>query len=377
MNKKTFCSYPFNTFFLSADGGVKTCCSSRTDIGNINSNTIEEIVQGPLVKDIRQHILQNKWHAACYQCKEIEEHGGESERKHIVETTFDKFKDAHDKTFRLEKIDLRWSNLCNLTCNYCYEVFSSHWANIKGIKINANKETAENKVFEFLEQNKDTIINVNLLGGEPLLQKQNSKLFDLLPDKRYYILTNLSVDLERNHLIEKLLNMKYVEWGISFENIGSKFEYVRHGAKWTTLVNNLKFLKDNVSNVINVHPLYSIYNAYDLCEFYDFIGSLGFINNLFWQNLLNTPGLNVFNQNDKVKTKAIIELEKCISTYEHLFPMDQLQTIKDTLEKTLGKNFNAKLSFIKFLDNLENVYIKNKNHSFKNLWPEIYQDITE
>ena len=39
----------------------------------------------------------------------------------------------------------------------------------------------------------------------PLLQKQNNHLLDLLHDKRYYILTNLSVDVPNNPIAKKLL----------------------------------------------------------------------------------------------------------------------------------------------------------------------------
>ena len=76
-------------------------------------------------------------------------------------------------------VDVRWSNTCNLACNYCYEYFSSQWASIKGIKVNAIKKDNEDTLLMFIEKNKDTVINVNMLGGEPLLQKQNSPLIEI------------------------------------------------------------------------------------------------------------------------------------------------------------------------------------------------------
>ena len=374
MNKETFCSFPFNTFFLSANGGVKTCCSSRMDIGNINQNTIEEIVHGKLAKEIRQCIVDNKWHKACYQCKEIETVGGRSERTAVLDYDFEKFYNATVDTFKLEKIDLRWTNLCNLTCTYCYEAFSSNWASLKGIKINANKDEAEEKVFNFINNNKETIISINLLGGEPLLQKQNATLFDILPNKNYYILTNLSVDIEKNKLIHKLLDMPNVQWGISFENIGKKFEYVRHGAKWETLVKNLRFLHNHLKTQINVHPLYSIYNAYDLCDLYQFFEEEGYLKNQFWAVLLNIRGLSVFIQNDLVRKKSLIELDKCIEKYSSQFDMSQLISFKESLEKSSYDEYSL-AEFYKFLTNLEQKYITDKDFKFKELWPEIYSDI--
>jgi len=219
MDKETFCSFPFNTVFLGADGGIKTCCSSEVDLGNINTNTIDEILTNPLARDIRQHIVDGRWHPACAQCKKLESMGARTERTSVLKD-YERFEDATADTFVLEKIDLRWSNTCNLACNYCYEYFSSQWASIKGIKVNANKETAEGSIFALIDKHRETIVSINLLGGEPLLQKQNLRLLDVLPEKQYYVLTNLSVDVRNNKIMERLLKNENASIGISFDTVG-------------------------------------------------------------------------------------------------------------------------------------------------------------
>ena len=80
MNKETFCAYPFNTIFLGADGGVKTCCSAQIDIGDINKQSIQEILQGPVAQGIRQAIIEERWHPQCEQCQKLEAMGARSER---------------------------------------------------------------------------------------------------------------------------------------------------------------------------------------------------------------------------------------------------------------------------------------------------------
>ena len=207
MNKSTFCSLPFTSIFLGSDGGVKPCCSLRGDLGNINQQPIEEILNGPIARGLRQDIIDGNWNKMCSQCEELESKGARTERIHTV-PLMEQFKEVKQDYFRLDKLDLRWSNTCNLTCNYCYEYFSSQWAAIKGIKVNSNKEHAEDSIFSFIEKHKDSIINIQLLGGEPLLQKPNNRLIDIVPDSNYYILTNLSTELKNNGIAKKLLSNK-------------------------------------------------------------------------------------------------------------------------------------------------------------------------
>ena len=152
MNKETFCAFPFNTIFLGPDAGIKTCCTARDYIGNLNSSNIQEIVFGQKAKDIRASIIEGKWHPQCSQCYELEAKGARTERLSTLKE-YDNFKDATSDTFILEQIDLRWSNVCNLACNYCYEYFSSKWANIKGIKVNDLNSLNQDLLIAFIKEN--------------------------------------------------------------------------------------------------------------------------------------------------------------------------------------------------------------------------------
>ena len=100
MNKETFCSFPFDTIFLGADSGVKTCCSARTDLGNLNNNSIETILNSNTAQSVRDSIINNQWHPQCSQCKEIELMGGRSERSTNVENNYDSYVPIQlDKTY--------------------------------------------------------------------------------------------------------------------------------------------------------------------------------------------------------------------------------------------------------------------------------------
>jgi sulfatase maturation enzyme AslB (radical SAM superfamily) len=374
MKQETFCSLPFSEIFLGADGGIKPCCSMRGDLGNINQSTLVDILNGTIAQSVKTSIINGEWHPNCSQCQELESLGGRTERQGTL-IDFDRFKNYAATDFTLEKLDLRWSNTCNLSCNYCYEYFSSQWANIKGIKVNANKPSAEDSIFSFIENNKDKISNINLLGGEPLLQKPNIKLLNLVPDSYYYILTNLSTEIEGNKLAEQLLSNPKVSWGISFETVGKRFEYVRNGADWNRLVHNLRLLNHHKVPNIDVHPLYCIYSAFNLCEFYEFLEGEGYFNNIYWQLLQNIKGLDIFRSPKSLKIKAVSELELCISRYEDKFNMDLLKNIHKKVVDSLGDQQEyTTMEHAKWLEEL-NGQIPNKKSSFIELWPEIYQEI--
>jgi MoaA/NifB/PqqE/SkfB family radical SAM enzyme len=374
MNKETFCAYPFNTIFLGADGGVKPCCSSGAILGDINKQSIQEIIQGPVAQGIRQAIVEERWHPTCEQCSKIEGMGGRSERIDSFSVgKFGQFENATKETFELQKLDLRWSNLCNLACNYCYEYFSSKWSAIKGIKVNANKAEAEDSLFTLISENidsVDSIETINLLGGEPLLQKQNHKLIELLPNKNYYILTNLSIDLPNNTIAPKLIANPNAGWGVSFDTVGKRFEYVRHGAEWSTFVANLRYLHLQGPKLISAHPLYCTYSAFNLCEYYDFIESEGYFDGVYWTVLQNIHSLNVFKLPPKLKAAAMNELDKCIDKYKN-YDMSALVNIRSQLELTLNetKGYVTRLQFETWLHTIEVEQLTDKQYSFDQLWP--------
>ena len=380
MNKETFCSLPFTEIFLGPDGNIKTCCSAASSIGSLHTDSIDEIINSPKAKDIRQHILDGKWHPNCRQCKQQEDQGVRSERISDSETLIQDYNTLDKHFFKLQRLDLRWSNTCNLSCVYCYEFFSSKWSDIKGIKVNTIKDENEQSLFNFIKQNiengyqsKGTI----MLGGEPLLQKQNSKLIEMLSGTGFYIITNLAVPLKTNKIAQQLLQEKECNWGVSFENVGDRYEYVRRGASWNTFVENVDYYHSisDQQNRLEAHSLYSVYSAFNLVEFYDFITSKNF-KNVFW-NLLESSGnnvdVNVLNMSTSLKEKAICEIELCEKLYATAPGIESLSNIKNLLIKNNNIKFNNK----KILTDITTIesQIKNNHTLFKDLWPDVHTEL--
>lgn len=378
INKETFCSLPFSSVFLGADGGIKPCCSSGAILGDINKTPIDQIIYGPIATEIRQSIVNGQWHESCGQCKKLEANNTRTERTGVLHE-MPEFADVTENTFRFNRLDARWSNTCNLACTYCYEYFSSQWAAIKGIKINSNKDFAEEAIFKLISDRTTTepMRNINLLGGEPLLQKQNLRLVDTLPDSNYYILTNLSVDIPNNAIVKKLLAAKSVNWGISFETVGDKFEYVRRNAKWDRLVSNLKYLKANYPKSMNAHPMYCSYSAFNLVEFYDFIIGSSLFNGVYWCAIQNIPGLDVYTLPNSLKQKAIDEIDRCCNKYPGAPGIDALLNIKHGLTESMQVEHRVETpaEFIEWIRVLEQQHMPNYRHTFKDLWPDVAAEL--
>lgn len=378
MNKETFCSLPFTEIFLGPDGMVKTCCSSHHGIGSLNSSKIEDIVHSSKAIRIRKNIIDGQWDPACIQCQRQESQNVRSERKNNLEEFIKIHENFSADYFKPEKLDLRWSNTCNLSCVYCYEYFSSKWSTIKGITVNTLKDENENDFLLYIEKNKTTINNIMLLGGEPLLQKQNSALLDMIPKASVYILTNLAVPLKNNPLASKLISSNNIAYGVSFETVGNRYEYVRHGAEWKVFDNNLDYLTEKVKDfAIDAHSLYSIYSAFNLVEFYEYILKKNVFRIVYW-NLLESSGENssasVLLLSESLKLKAVAEIEKC----ENLFPdapgIESLSSIKNSLINQIN-NKNNNLSLCQEILSVEKQLNKQPGKQFQDMWPDIYKEL--
>lgn len=378
MHKSNFCSLPFTEIFLGPDGVVKPCCSSDMGLGDLNKNTIHEILQSERSLELRKSILNGQWHPSCKQCNRQESQGIRSERELNMDAFIEKNGAVDETFFKLCRLDLRWSNTCNLSCTYCYEYFSSKWAEIKGIKVNAIVDENEQSLFLLIEQHKATIENVLLLGGEPLLQKQNAHLIELVANKSFYVLTNLAVPLPNNKIAQLLLKEPMLHVGVSFETIGERYEYVRHGARWEVFDSNLDYVKSQRKDVeIDAHSLYSIYSAFNLVEYYEYITSKAVFAKVFW-NLLESSGENVhasvFKLSNDLIAEAVAEIDRVIERFENAPGIADLVRIRETLLNRVELK-PKNLGFIEEADKVERQLKKLPGKQFKDLWPNLYNKL--
>jgi MoaA/NifB/PqqE/SkfB family radical SAM enzyme len=366
-----YCAAPWRGLHINPRGDVKTCCAGDPNmLGNLNDQRIEEILHGPVMQQIRQSIRDGKPHDYCYNCVQAERYGRSERNWHNdVSPEFDAAT-AADLEHLPVLIDVRWNTTCNLSCNYCAPACSSKWASLKGIPVKSGTTPYYEQVCDYLEQHHDHIREVALVGGEPLLLKENERLLDVIPkDCVVTLITNASVDLENNAIFEKLSQRRNVGWSLSFDNIGSRFEYVRHGSNWTHLENNIDLIQNLMRTQGHwggIHAVYNIYNATHVLELTEFARHKGLT--IHWQSLYQPEFLDPARLGPDIVALARTELHSILdsdwlTTPEQQFLQSVLENlqIKDDLRPMLKQHITE----------IEQKYHKDQRGKFAELWPEI------
>ena len=376
-----YCAAPWRGLHINPRGDVKTCCAGNPNmLGNLNSQTIEQVLNSDLMTEIRTSLSQGQAHNYCSNCVRAERFGAESERAwhNRVNPNFD-YNTAGDQYHYPVIVDVRWNTTCNLSCNYCGESCSSRWAGIKNIPFRSGTRPYYEQVCDFLEQHHDHIHEVALVGGEPLLLPENERLLDVIPDTAMVtLITNLNVDLQTNRIFRKLAERKRVGWSMSFDNIDQRFEYVRYGGDWLMLQENLKTIQalmQSQGQWGGVHAVYSIYNATRLCEFRQFVESAGAT--VLWQNLFQPEHLDPFLHGPRVAELAAAEIEKfyainIATAVERQFfdqALSKYESIVDAQPKIVER-------FKKHIHDIETQYHPNTQGQFKQLWPELAESMS-
>lgn len=133
---KMFCMYPWIHLHAFPTGGAYPCCYSEMDhgLGSTKTNTLEEIWNDQPMRDLRQRMLTEQPSGACAKCYEQEQSGFFSGRQsankhfgHYINRVKETDPTGYLERFEMTYWDIRFSNLCNLSCRSCGHIFSSSW----------------------------------------------------------------------------------------------------------------------------------------------------------------------------------------------------------------------------------------------------------
>jgi MoaA/NifB/PqqE/SkfB family radical SAM enzyme len=367
-----FCAAPWRGLHVNPNGDVKTCCAGDPNmLGNLNDHTIIEILNSPDLREIRESIQQGQPHRYCINCVQAEKYGSSERNWHnSVNHDFDVAAaslDEHVPTL----VDVRWNTTCNLSCNYCGEKCSSKWAALKRIPVKSNTRNYFLEVCDYLEQHRSSIREVALVGGEPLLLPENDRLLEVLPDNCIVtVITNVSVDFARNSIAQKLQQRHRVGWSLSFDNLGEKFEYVRHGGSWSLLTENLQHIQPlcrSGQHWAGIHAVYNLYNCTNLVEFTEFARSQDIT--IHWQTLFQPDYLDPQHLGVKTVHLARQEIELLLS--KNICKPSEQQFFQQVLNTLTPHKVNLANKFQQHIWEIENKYHTDQKSQFAQLWPEL------
>jgi organic radical activating enzyme len=202
-------------------------------------------------------MLQGQWPGnGCEYCRDIESAGGVSDRQfqNQIPNVYPPELNYNSDQTNLQPVILEvfFSNTCNLACVYCSAKHSSaiQAENSKFGAINKDSDHTYSdnrykelvpKFWEWFKHNGINLQRLQILGGEPFLQKELSQLIEYFeinphPQLEFNLVTNLNVPpakfdqlLEKLNLLQKQNKLKRIDIQASVDCWGSSQEYIRHG----------------------------------------------------------------------------------------------------------------------------------------------------
>ena len=371
MTDNVYCTAPWNGITIREDGAVRTCCVGGVSLGNLNHTPITEIIKSPALKEIQEVIKNGQPHRQnCQQCVS----GKSLMKDYYNQLSIDNFSDLS-----LKVVDVRWSNLCNLKCMYCSPTFSSVWqsesrSSTKTITV----KSYQDDVAEWIMNKVDNLHELMLVGGEPLLMKQNYQLIARLSNEvNLSIITNLSYDLRNLPCIDDLLRRPkaHTKWNVSLDNVDQQFEYVRNLSSWSKVQENLVFVNDHWPETISINFVYSMFSAFDIENTFKKLHTLGIKKfNLF--PVIGQDQINVFNMPLAIKQVAVENLKRAVEFHRNqihpddieLYPIAGVDQIFNSLMINNARNISKK----QFYEKMQ-WYNRHSKYKFEDLWPHVME----
>lgn len=363
-DSKTFCIYPWIHLHAYPTGEAYPCCHAEMayPVGNARFKTLEEIYRDAPMRELRKDMLNERLNPACNRCYEQEESGFFSGRKSANKHHGHHIKRIDDDRFQMSYWDIRFSNLCNLSCRSCGHIFSSSWyqdqAKLAGgdwkdrnRALNYAGRT-ETDMWEQLVPHLDYVEQIYFAGGEPLMMAEHYNILDELErrgrfDVRLIYNTNFThVQLKDRTVFDYWKKFKSVAVGASLDAMGRRAEYIRRGTDWDTVERNRAQMLEICPDVdFYISPTLSIMNAWNLPLFHRDWTERGLIRAQDLNvNILQDPvhyRIDVANSYYKGQLRAQFERH-----LEWLRPLDPLQ------RATVGFE-----SAIKFMDATDNSHL--------------------
>lgn len=376
MSNNFYCAAPWRGLHINFRGDVKTCCAGDPNmLGDLNHQTIQQILQSPRMIEIRNTIKGGQLHPTyCSNCIKAERYGRSERNWHNdVNPDFD-VAQATELEHQPSIIDVRWNITCNLACNYCGPYCSSKWASLMKFEYKNGARPYYEQVCEYIEQHQAAVKEVALVGGEPLLLPENERLLDVIPESAIVtVITNMNVDFASNRIVKKLEKRSRVSWSMSFDNVGQQFEYVRYHGSWDNTVHNVQQVRqymDTLGHWGGIHAVYNLYNCTRLCELRTWADQHRLKIN--WQTLYQPLYLDPALHNLGVRDAAVAEIDK----YRAQFTLTSnevsfFDAVQQRMQQDPGID-HVHDSFWNHIGDTENKYhTTNDPRRFVDLWPEL------
>jgi organic radical activating enzyme len=344
-----YCAAPWDLMYYHLNSATPCHCI-RT---NVNMSPVEYL-NSDWLKNLKKDFVEGRVPSECFLCHSRESMGLKSTRLEIVKNrNYQVNKETYplERETKIQRLEIRSTNLCNFSCRMCDEHYSSEISRerekypvyrVKNVS-NVHVKNTDEQTFEELK--KITLAGINricLTGGEPLLIKQYYDFMDHLIDNN--LNEQVSIELFSNcsvynpSFVDRLMKFKEVDFTISVDGVGKTAEYIRHGTKWKDVSENMKKFVV-MPKTISYNTAISAYTLLDVSSLAKFLLELYNLNNTIstkCYSVIQPKELHFNNLNSELRLIAVKEITDAI---EILQPNNF-----DVLKKELGRIKNILLT---------------------------------
>lgn len=307
----SFCGAKWYNATIWLGSGMTTSChhppAHKVSVEEVTANP-KALHNTPEKKRDRADMIAGERPPGCEYCWKIEDMGRDAVSDRVYKSKIypiQLLKEAHqtpvDADVNLRTLEIAFDRTCQFACSYCNPAFSSTWVN--DIKKNGaytglvsdgrNHFTHIHdsaQLYRFGETNPyveaffkwwetdlyQTLDELRITGGEPLMSGYTWRLIDWFKDNRgksntrLAINSNLGAEIDLERFITSVEGLN-VDVYTSNESYGQQAEYIRDGLNYTAWCDNVIKLLE--SNVRAVHVMCTI-NALCLETLPEFLSAL-------------------------------------------------------------------------------------------------------
>lgn len=237
----------------------------------------------------RKLMLAGEWPSGgCEYCQNLENAGGQSDRQFhgklpdYSPPELDNDPAAINVTPRI--LELYLDNVCNMSCLYCWEGFSSKIYNEnkkfgefdqEGVVIKNSVERHPqydemlDQLWLWLDKNYMSLKRLNILGGEPFYQTQFDKMLNFVEQRthstlEFNVVSNLKISLDKlksyvDQFKSLIARRKILRFDLtcSIDCFGPEQEYVRYGIDLDQWKENFEYLVSQKWLVLHINQTLS------------------------------------------------------------------------------------------------------------------------
>jgi organic radical activating enzyme len=296
---ESFCAAKWYNATIWLGSGMTTSChhppAHHVDINAVQKNP-KLLHNTDQKKHDRELMLKGERPAGCEYCWKIEDMGRDAISDRVykskiypIELLNEAFTTPVEQDVNLRTLEIAFDRTCQFACSYCNPAFSSTW--VKDIDRNGpytdlisdgrnhfTHSHAGSQLYKFGETNPyaesffawwesdlhQTLQELRITGGEPLMSGETWKLLDWFKanrgksQTRLAINSNLGMDrLKLLEFIDKTRDIPHLEIYTSNEAYGAQAEYIRDGLDYDLWMHNVQELLEH-DHIRAVHVMCTI-----------------------------------------------------------------------------------------------------------------------